>query len=300
MNKMIWLPILLFGCADGSAQDREDKVADEVQQRETKSLAIEDDEIDVHKRIMAPESIETIQKRHQENAKIYLKQLKSAPIYTSEIRSYLINNTNSYGRFRYPIDNFIDLKHEFHCVHDPIMIQRAELDGWQIVKCTKNEAIFFRKNENRLPQCETPPKVSELYHTLRFQIRNAWFPVANPVKLSADEYIQKARKVLGADFERPTRGEVPFDHPKIKKFYAEMSEDKLEYILPKVLWTDRIVFLDSANLKSMRFWDTTNRRCERNAIGRQYTKQGFFELDTPSSSYQDMSKQLLKLRTYVR
>ncbi len=300
MNKILWLSIFLLGCADGSAQDRENKIVDEVTQNEKKPSVMNDGEIDLKKQIMLSDSPETTQKRHQENSKIYLKQLKSAPIYTSEIRSYLIKNVGDYRWSRPVIDEFRGLEHEFHCIHDPIMIQRAELDGWQLAKCTQNRAIFFREIENRRPQCEERPKVSELYHTLEFTVRNAWYPVANPVNLSADEYIEKTRKRLGIDFERPTRFEVPFDHPQVKKFYAEMSEDKLEYIIPKTLRFDRIVFASPTDIQSISFWDTTNKRCERNARGWQYTGQGYFVLDTPSSSYQEMSKQLLKLKTYVR
>ncbi len=300
MNKILWLSIFLLGCADGSAQDRENKIVDEAHQNEKKPSVMNDGEIDLKKQIMLSDSPETIQERQQENSKIYLKQLKSAPIYTSEIRSYLIENTNSHGRFRLRIDNFIGLEHEFHCIHDPIMIQRAELDGWQLVKCTQNRAIFFRKIEDRFPQCEERPKVSELYHTLEFTVRNAWYPVANPVNLSADEYIEKTRKRLGIDFERPTRFEVPFDHPQVKKFYAEMSEDKLEYIIPTIQWSDEIVLRDLTKLQSVFFRDTTNKRCERNAKGWQYTGQGYFVLDTPSSSFQEMSKQLLRFKTYAR
>lgn len=300
MNKILWLSIFLLGCVDGSAQDRENKIVDETHQNEEKSSVMNDGEINLKKRPMLSASPETIQKRQQENSKIYLKQLKSAPIYTSEIRSYLIENVGDYSWTGIHVHGLEGLKHEFHCIHDPIMIQRAKLDGWQLVKCTQNRAIFFRKIEDRLSQCEERPKVSELYHTLEFTVRNDWYPVANPVNLSADEYIEKTRKRLGVEFERPTSEEVPINHPQIQKFYPEISENELEYIIPKILWSDRIIFTNPTNLQSISFWDTTNKRCERNARGWQYTEQGYFVLDTPSSSFQEMSKQLLKLKTYVR
>jgi hypothetical protein len=234
------------------------------------------------------ESQDEIYQRILEKERRYEKKLFSAPSYTSKIRSELISNPDSYrGSYRISIDIFRGLEQEFRCIHNPAIIASAQKDGWQLVRCSEREAIFFRAHQNPLPKCEKVPTVPELYETLTI------FP-DEPGEGDRVLSLERLRKSLRGDAKRPTQNEVSYDHFMVVR-HLDYGREIRPGIIPEIegIYARDISFYDPEKLLVIKFFDPRNpSHCKKNSFGIRHTFGGSIHLDSPATSFSEMESKL--------
>ncbi len=79
----------------------------------------------------------------------YKAALAQAPVYTSPIRTALIENGRRFNKGADVIThNYRRLDKEFRCVHDPEILESVSSAGWELVSCSRHRAVFLRpRNE---------------------------------------------------------------------------------------------------------------------------------------------------------
>ncbi|MCJ8190728.1 hypothetical protein [Sphingomicrobium aestuariivivum] len=112
--------------------------------------------------------------RWQARERAYEAELATAPVYRSAIRDELVENP---ARFRVSdrgqLDVFRGLEPEFRCPHSPAAIAAAKEDGWQLVKCGRGVAYFFRERDEPARCRPRGPTAPDLYETLVLVFRDA-------------------------------------------------------------------------------------------------------------------------------
>lgn len=218
--------------------------------------------------------------------------LENAPLYSSEIRSSLIDNPFTHrASYRSGSARFANLPKQFRCPHDETIIEELTLDGWQIVECDVDEITFYRRHAEA--------------HDVN---RRCFGGVAGEKKKDiGDEF-----ETLGVSFTtfRPRRQS---DLPDMKTFMLRASNflpgnqvesKKLEPFFPLGAF-DKAAFYERRWSRFVRFYglDESRRRlvqfdlrsdadCKRNPIGWVKTPHHSIRLDSPHSSVRAMDEAL--------
>ena len=273
--------LLLLGCSSCNGVPVDGKKSQPL----STDQALDSEGIPIHP---VAESQDEIYQRSLEEARRYKKRLSSAPSYTSKIRSELIANPDSYrGSYRVFTDMFRGLEHEFRCIHNPGIIASAQKDGWQLVRCSEREAIFFRAHPSPLPKCDKVPSVPELYETLTI------FP-DTPGEGDQVLSLERLRKSLRGDAKRPTESEVSYDHFMVVR-HLDFGHEIRPGIIPEIegIYARDISFYDPENLQVIEFFDPRNpSHCKKNAFGIRHTFGGSIHLDSPAASFSEMESKL--------
>jgi hypothetical protein len=223
--------------------------------------------------------------------------LRRAPLYHSEVREKLANNIASYRQsYRSPTDDFWGLSESFRCIHPPRIIERAQKDGWQLVKCDSTAAVFFRSYKRKTITCEKIPIIPELYETLTIETPNIF-------QTKSDFETSRATILRRGDFGRPARGEVSFDHPYVAQFYKKLKSPDPNVIPESVVlnYFDEMKFYDTRYAQVITLFSKRGANgCTKNPLGEMYLSNGSIALDTPSDSFFEMSSKLKQYAKYLR
>lgn len=223
----------------------------------------------------------------------FQKALELSAIYSSEIRSELINNPESHrASYREGSGAFRNLPHQFRCPHDATTIERISAVGWQIVKCEIDKVTFFRRHaeaQDEVRRCFAGAgrKMKDIGD--EFETLTIWFPTFAPAAEQKGE--DKIMKGLLDGVSLYLSGEeVKGDVSKSLKPLGKFRDAPIFH----KSWGhfDRYYALDEHRKRLVQFDVQQGPDCKRNPIGWVNKGHIHFSLDSPQTSIAAMDEVL--------
>ncbi len=125
-------------------------------------------------RELTPAEIDVRERQAEERADRYAERLQTAPSYRSETRSHLVGNRDAY-QWNFATHLFsVDFRdHDFKCVHSAKIIENAQADQWELVRCDSFSLTFLRPHQRSTephPNCQRRKRLGDEYELLRLYV----------------------------------------------------------------------------------------------------------------------------------
>ena len=218
--------------------------------------------------------------------------LETAPIYSSEIRSSLIDSPFSHrASYRGGSADFLDLPKEFGCPHDARIIDTLISQQWQIVKCEYSSATFFRRHSeahDERRRCfdgiagARKKDLGDEYETLIVSFQT-FYPEDAEERSDMKTFMYRRSNYL---WGQPTQS------ADLEPFFPLGEFEKAEFYAKD--WIKFISFyvLDEKRDRLVQFDLRPADKCKRNPMGWARSRDHSVELDSPQPSVRAMDEAL--------
>ena len=212
------------------------------------------------------------------------KALESAPLYSSEIRSSLIDNPFSHrASYRSGSAVFADLPKQFRCPHDAKIIKNLTIDGWQLVECDTGGITFYRRHaeaDDVSRRCfdgvagEKKKDIGDEFEILSVRFKT-FLPRSQSDAPDMETLMERVSNFLPGD-----RAESK----KLAPFFPLGAFEKAVFYEKDWSRFVRFYGLDESRRRLVQFDLRPDADCKRNPIGWARTPDHSIKLDSPHSS----------------
>lgn len=228
---------------------------------------------------------------YEEITREYELRLQDAPIYHSSIRAELISRADEYRQsYRPLIDRYRGLEPSFRCPYPVYAIERAQDDGWELVRCDISGAVFL-KRLGAPRRCKGMPAIPDHFATLQLRFG------IDRLRRGANTRLDAAAFIFAQEILAP----VTVLPPSMKEqMSVGAATDRIEYATRKLSGLTAFYLLDRQEDALVVLHRADNPTgCSRNAFGLILGDGAQATVDMPTEDYGQMRDQLTKAIRYL-
>ena len=217
--------------------------------------------------------------------------LETAPLYSSEIRTSLIDNPFEHrASYRSGSAGFANLPKQFRCPHSAAIIRSLASEGWEIVKCNVGGVTFFRRHleaEDQTRRCLHVAGTRKKDLGDEFETLDVSFPTFRSDEINEPPNVARIMRTTSHYLSGRSTASAnvepffPLGEFNDATFY---ERDWGRFI--------RYYGLDNERQRLVQFDLHNENDCKRNPAGWAVTSTYTIHLDSPQSSIQAMDEAL--------